>query len=356
MRNAEEFAAWRVEGRRPVETIHIPYFAFVEDAAGAVARLPRDRPIVALCAKGGASTMVVDVLSDAGISARSLVGGMVAYGDYQQTVKVPLSAPDAGRFELWQIHRRGTGCLSYVVRAGRDAVVVDPSRHVQRYEAFVRDLGARIIGVLDTHVHADHLSGGPALAMRNEVPYYARESVATRHRVAVLADASRVRLGEPPATLELDVIATPGHTPESTSYLLGGRYLLTGDTLFVRGVGRPDLGGRALEWGRELYRTLHHRLAQLPDDTVILPAHCAGVDEMGADGVVCGRLSNLRHTPDFAIESEDAFAHAMVSAGQPPPPSYAEIMRANLGSSVIELEQAMEWERGKNQCTASAVR
>ena len=93
VRNAEEFAAWRVEGRRPVETIHIPYFAFVEDAAGAVARLPRDRPIVALCAKGGASTMVVDMLSDAGISARSLVGGMVAYGDYQQTVKVPLSAP-----------------------------------------------------------------------------------------------------------------------------------------------------------------------------------------------------------------------------------------------------------------------
>lgn len=355
VRNDDAFEAWRIEGTRPVETIHIPYFNFIEDAADAGARLPGDRQVVVVCAKGGASAMVADVLRDAGISARTVEGGMVAYGDYLQPVKVPLCGDDVGRFELWQINRRGKGCLSYVVRAGGDAVVVDPSRHVERYESLVRDLGAHIVGVLDTHVHADHLSGGPSLAMRNGAPYCVStaQGVALRHRVEVLLDGARVRLGGlPEKTFEIEIMATPGHTPGCSSYLLGGRYLLSGDTLFVRGVGRPDLGGRALEWGRELYRTLHERLARLPDDTLILPAHSAGPDEMGADGVVCGRLRDLRRTPGFTISSEDAFSRAIVAAAQPPPASYTEIVRANLGPSVIEPAQATEWELGRNQCAA----
>src|SRR5262249_46295863 len=136
------------------------------------ARLPRDRDIVVLCAQGGSSAMVVDMLREAGIAARNVAGGMVAYGEYLEPVKVPFDDDRVGGSEIWQVNRRGKGCLSYVVRAAGDAIVVDPSKDVQWYETFVRQLGAKIVRVLDTHVHADHLSGGPALAARSGVPYH----------------------------------------------------------------------------------------------------------------------------------------------------------------------------------------
>jgi len=356
VRNDEEFETWRLEGRRPVETVHVPYFDFVEDADAALSRVPRDRELVVLCAKGGSSAMVVEMLGEAGIAARNVAGGMIAYGEYLEPVKVPLDA-EAARWELWQVNRRGKGCLSYVARAGRHAVVVDPSRDTAWYEGFVRRLGATIVRVLDTHVHADHLSGGPALAARSGAPYSvtAGPGFELRHAVEPLADGRELRLGdEPGGALTIRVVATPGHTPGSTSYLLGRRHLLTGDTMFVRSVGRPDLGGHAAEWGRALFHTLRERLAALPEDTVILPAHWAGADEIGPDGVVAGRLGRLRvAVPELAIPTEAAFV-AAIGAVPPAPAAYSEIVRANLGLAPVDPDKATEWELGKNQCAASA--
>jgi glyoxylase-like metal-dependent hydrolase (beta-lactamase superfamily II) len=151
-------------------------------------------------------------------------------------------------------------------------------------------------------------------------------------------------------------MATPGHTPGSTSYLVGRRHLLTGDTIFVRSVGRPDLGGQVEEWGRALFDTLRKRLAGLPADTVILPAHFSEPDEIGPDGVVAGRLGPLRRSvPELLIDSQDAFVAAMRAALRPPPAAYAEIVRANLGLAAVEPDRAREWELGKNQCAAAAT-
>jgi glyoxylase-like metal-dependent hydrolase (beta-lactamase superfamily II) len=359
VRNDEEFETWRFEGRRPVETVHVPYFDFIEDADGAAGRLPRDREIVVLCAQGGSSAMVVDMLREAGVAARNVAGGMVAYGEHLEAVKVPLDADEAARWELWQVSRRGKGCLSYVARAGRDAVVVDPSRDVGWYERFVRQLGAAIVRVLDTHVHADHLSGGPALAARSGAPYSvaAGEGFELRHAVEPLADGQELGLGGGAGgRLTIRIVATPGHTPGSTSYLLGRRHLLTGDTMFVRSVGRPDLGGHVVEWGRALFHTLRERLAALPEDTVILPAHFAGADEIGPDGVVAGRLGRLRlAVPELGIATEAAFLAAIGAALTPAPAAYAEIVRANLGLASVDPDKATEWELGKNQCAASAL-
>jgi glyoxylase-like metal-dependent hydrolase (beta-lactamase superfamily II)/rhodanese-related sulfurtransferase len=359
VRNDEEFETWRFEGRRPLATVHIPYFDFIEDAAGAIGRLPREREIVVLCAQGGSSAMVVDMLREAGVAARNVAGGMVAYGEYLQPVKVPVDSGEAASWELWQVNRRGKGCLSYVVRSGGDAIVVDPSRDVGWYESFVRQrLGAEIIRVLDTHVHADHLSGGPALAARARVPYFvsAGEGSELRHPVEPLTDGQALSLGgRAGVTLQVGIMATPGHTPGSTSYLVGQRHLLTGDTLFVKSVGRPDLGGHVVEWGRALFHTLRERLATLPEDTVILPAHFAGADEIGPDGIVAGRLGLLRRAvPELRITTEEAFVAAMRAALTPPPAAYAEIVRANLGLSAVDPDKATEWELGKNQCAASA--
>jgi glyoxylase-like metal-dependent hydrolase (beta-lactamase superfamily II)/rhodanese-related sulfurtransferase len=359
VRNDEEFETWRFEGRRPLATVHIPYFDFIEDAPGSTGRLPHGREIVVLCAQGGSSAMVVDMLREAGVAARNVAGGMVAYGEYLEPVKVPADSDEAASWELWQVNRRGKGCLSYVVRSGGDAIVVDPSRDVGWYESFVRQrLGAEIIRVLDTHVHADHLSGGPALAARAGAPYFvsAGEGYELRQTVEPLTDGQELPLGgQAGGTLRVRIMATPGHTPGSTSYLVGHRHLLTGDTMFVTSVGRPDLGGHVVEWGRALFHTLQERLATLPEDTVVLPAHFAGADEIGPDGVVAGRLGLLRRAvPELRITTEEAFVAAMRAALTPPPAAYAEIVRANLGLAAVDLDKAREWELGKNQCAASA--
>jgi glyoxylase-like metal-dependent hydrolase (beta-lactamase superfamily II) len=298
------------------------------------------------------------MLQEAGIASRNIKGGMVAYGDYLEPVRVPLSDGEAKRFELWQVNRRGKACLSYVIRSGDEAVLVDPSRRIDWYEAFVGKLGARIVRVLDTHVHADHVSGGPALAAKLGIPYFvaAGEGFDLKQPVTPLADGTTLRLGGAGGVdLEVRIVMTPGHTPGSTSYLVAGKYLLTGDTLFVASVGRPDLGGHVVEWGQALFHTLKTRLATLPDEAVILPAHYGGIPEIAANGVVWGRLGELRQSvPEMRIQTAEEFIEAVRGAVKDPPKAYAEIIKVNLGAQTASPEKIGEWELGKNQCAVAA--
>ena len=123
--------------------------------------------------------------------------------------------------------------------------------------------------------------------------------------------------------------------------------------MFVRGVGRPDLGGNAEAWSRTLFHTLRERLAALPEDTVVLPAHFASIDEIGPDGIVAGRLGQLRHDVPELRMTEAAFVTAMGATSTPAPAAYGEIVRANLGAAAVDEDKATEWELGKNQCAAS---
>ena len=145
---------------------------------------------IAVCAKGDSSAFVAEILREQGMRAVNLVGGMAAWGN----LHVPVRVDDGGRgFELWQIDRYGKGCLSYVVLAGGQAIVVDASRHLDVYEAFLRERGATVVQVLDTHVHADHLSGGAELARRAGAPFFvaAGAGVELRRAVRPLADGTR---------------------------------------------------------------------------------------------------------------------------------------------------------------------
>lgn len=354
VRNDEEFARWRVEGRHPVETFHRAYFDFIEDET-LLDQVPRDRgPIFAVCAKGDSSDLIAEMLRDRGADARNVAGGMVAYGEYLQPVRVPLDLDENSEFEIWQMNRRGKGCLSYVIRSGEDAIVVDPSRNIAEYERFVEGLGAKIVDVFDTHVHADHISGGPALAPRHQARYF----VAGRSDVGGAVDGEQIRLGgEHGVTVTVKVLATPGHTPGSTSFLIGRNHLLSGDTLFVASVGRPDLGGHVVEWGKMLFHTLTDRFSTLPDDLVVLPAHYASTSEIDAQGVVCGRMGVLRQTvPELQIHSESEFVEAMKKSLTTPPAIYEQIIKVNLGERSVDPETASEWELGKNQCAASQRR
>jgi glyoxylase-like metal-dependent hydrolase (beta-lactamase superfamily II)/rhodanese-related sulfurtransferase len=359
VRNDDDFERWKLEARMPLETAHLPYFDFIEDEEKAMASLPKSRELVVVCASGDSSEMVADMLNQRGFSAKNVGGGMAAYGTYLEPVRVPLASDEQGRFEIWQLNRRGKGCLSYVIRAKDEGIVVDPSRDIERYEALLNGLGVRLVQVLDTHVHADHVSGGPELAERNNAPYFvaAGGDFELQKKVTPLADGAEIQLGGAGGVpVRVQAVATPGHTPGSTSYLIGGRYLLSGDTIFVRSVGRPDLGGQVVAWGKSLFHTLRERIAALPDDTVVLPAHYAEVSEIGLDGVVKGRLGDLRTSvPELRIATEEEFVEAMRRGVGEPPAAYSSIIQVNLGTLEARPEKIAEWELGRNECAAKAA-
>ena len=357
VRNEDEFAAWKIEGIRPLAHLNVPYFGFIDEPEQSAEQVARAGDTwIAVCAKGDSSAFVAEILREQGMRAINLVGGMEAWGN----LHVPVRVDDGGRgFELWQIDRYGKGCLSYVVLAGGQAIVVDASRHLEVYEAFLRERSARVVQVLDTHVHADHLSGGAELARRAGAPFFvaAGAGVELRRAVRPLADGTELTLGggDGGAAVTLRVIATPGHTPGSTCYLVDGRWLLSGDTIFVSGIGRPDLGGQVEAWGRALFRTLHEGpLSALPDDVVVLPAHFASPAELDRRGVVERRLGDIRAaSPEIKLPTEAAFVEAMRRAVKAPPDVYGKIIAANLSPADVPGEQASEWELGKNQCAAS---
>jgi glyoxylase-like metal-dependent hydrolase (beta-lactamase superfamily II) len=357
VRNEDEFAAWKIEGIRPLAHLNVPYFGFIDEPEQSAEQVARaGKTWIAVCAKGDSSAFVAEILRGQGMRAVNLVGGMEAWGN----LHVPVRVDDGARgFELWQLDRYGKGCLSYVVLAGRQALVVDASRHLEVYEAFLRERSARVVQVLDTHVHADHLSGGAELARRAGAPFFvaAGAGVELRRAVRPLADGAELTLGSGGGggAVTVRVIATPGHTPGSTCYLVDGRWLLSGDTIFVSGIGRPDLGGQVEAWGRALFRTLHEGpLSALPDDVVVLPAHFASPAELDRRGVVERRLGDIRAaSPEMKLPTEAAFVEAMRRAVKPPPDVYGKIIAANLSPADVPGEQASEWELGKNQCAAS---
>lgn len=362
VRNEEEVKSWRVEGPQPVPYVAVPYFEFVDDPDAAMRRVPSNLgEAVVVCAKGGSSEFVADVLRGGGREAVNLTGGMVAWGDFHVPLRVPLTKEDEGRFELWQFNRYGKGCLSYAVIAGGEAAVVDPSRFLEIYERAVAEHGAKIVEVLETHVHADHLSGGAELARRNGARYRVlngtgREPVLGMDIAPLEGDVTIQLGGASGVSLNANALRTPGHTPGSTSYLVAGRYLLSGDTLFVRGVGRPDLGGEVEEWSRSLHDTLGRVVAKLADDVEVFPAHFSSHAEADVRGLVHGTLGTLRRTaPEFAIRSVDKFIEVMRAGVRDPPAIYASIIKANLG--LLEPgDKAGEWELGKNECAVTAAK
>jgi glyoxylase-like metal-dependent hydrolase (beta-lactamase superfamily II) len=359
VRNEQEFAHWKVEGPGCVDALNIPYFAFLEAEDESVARVERwlgaaraEEKVVVVCAKGGSSEYVADVLRARGIAARNLTDGMLGWG--RETVAREVRRAAEGGVRLWQILRFGKGCLSYVAAAGDDAVVVDPHRHLEGYRRFLDEHRLKARAVFDTHLHADHLSGGPALARETGAVYHAavEDFRGAAFPFEPIKDGTPLRFGRV-TVAPLVFMSAPGHTPGSTALRIGGEKLLTGDTLFVSSVGRPDLAGKALEWGRELHATLHRRLAAVPDGVLVLPAHTAGPHEIGADGIVSAPLGALRRGQKTLRADEGSFLRQVTEEARPAPEAYEIIRAMNLGGRPADDEARAALELGKNECALS---
>ena len=159
---------------------------------------------------------------------------MKAWSLAWNSAEAPL--PDSSA-QVVQVRRTGKGCLSYLIGSDGEAAVIDPSLDPEIYLALARQRGWRISHMLDTHVHADHLSRGRKLAQMSGATFYLMATERVSYPVTAVHDGDTLNIG----TAQLKALHTPGHTPESASYLLDDQALFTGDTLFLAGVGRPDL-------------------------------------------------------------------------------------------------------------------
>jgi glyoxylase-like metal-dependent hydrolase (beta-lactamase superfamily II) len=230
-----------------------------------------------------------------------------------------------------------TGCAAYLFGCGglgKCAVVDAHEEDIDAYMEFAKSKGMVITHVFDTHIHADHRSGGPALAKKANATYCLHESANVALPFEPLRDEQDVELGN----TRVKVLHTPGHTPESMSLVVTDLrrgtapwFVLTGDTLFVGAVGRPDLPGRARENAGELYDSIHRKLLTLPDDLEVYPGHFSGsACGAGMSGKPSSTIAFEKRWNPLLVKSRDEFVEALCDVA-PKPAAMEQILRINQG-------------------------
>jgi len=354
-RMQSDYEEWRIDGEN-VTSINVPYFEFLEDDIDedVLAKVPDDREVTVLCAKGGASEFVAGTLAERGYDVDHLEDGMNGWASIYEAVEVERYD---GAGTLLQYQRPSSGCLGYLLYDGGEAAIIDPLRaFTDRYLDDADDLGVDLTYAIDTHVHADHISGVrdlDAAGVEGVIPEAAVDrGVTYADDLTTAADGDTFDVGD--ATIE--TVSTPGHTTGMTSYLVDDSLLATGDGLFVESVARPDLeegDDGAPDAARMLYESLQERVLSLPDDTLVGGAHFSDAAEPAADGTYTAPVGELVEEMDALTMDEDAFVDLILSDMPPRPANYEEIIATNLGQNAVDDEEAFTLELGPNNCAAS---
>jgi glyoxylase-like metal-dependent hydrolase (beta-lactamase superfamily II) len=349
VRSPDQFERWQIEGKVELETVNIPYWTALEEEDRIRSMVPEDRQVVVVCAHGGSSDMVVEVVGKQNM--RNLSGGMDAWA----VTLVPRTVLDDGSHFVIQLDRMAKACLSYVVGArGKEMAVVDPAGDAKAYVNLADRMGCTITDIFDTHLHADHISLANELRALTGATYHISEgdALGAAFEYEKLVDGETFTFGEMDVVIRS--VATPGHTPGSTSLEVDGKFLLTGDAVFVSGVGRPDLGGETEPWARDLFNTIRNKLTPLDPDLEVLPAHYTSRLESQPDGTLRRRLGDLlENDPVVSIADEEQFVSYVVDHLGTPPAEYGTIRLVNLGRKQATADEVSELEVGRNECALS---
>lgn len=391
-RPTDEFESWRIADS--INYFYKPFHEFDREEFERETGLSASDTVVTTCAKGKASLDIAEELEAAGYDEVYVVeDGMRGWSSVYDHVRVPL--PEAGDdpLDVVQIQRRAKGCLGYLIVGGerddasvdsgrlgdvvtdgsdRLAVAVDVSRHDEEWATAAAASDATIVGVLDTHVHADHLSGGRALADELDVPYFLPAAAADRDVAYAFEPLERNETLDV-GGVGLKALATPGHTDDMASYLVGRSAVLTGDTLFTDSVGRTELqfaagdeGDDAESEGAEigaerLYDSVHATLLAEPDDVVVCPGHFT-VENDGTIGrvtpgePVMTTVGDARRGIEILQADRARFVERITATLPEKPPNYESVIAANRGIDAPEDEvAAIELELGPNRCAAEAA-
>ncbi len=306
--------------------------------------LDKGVPVVTVCAGGNISRIAAGILQKKGYNAYSLESGMKSWSLAWNTAK--LSFTD---FDIIQVRRTGKGCLSYIISSCSEAIVVDASLPVEIYEKILKQNNLNLKYVMETHIHADHLSRSKQLAEKYNVPLYLPAKSKVKFHFHPFDASTIIQVGK----VSIKAIQTPGHTMESTSFIVGERALLTGDTLFINGVGRPDLKAdtaQAKEKSKSLYQSLQ-KLLTYNDDMAILPAH-NNVPIRFDNIPIQSTIGDLRKNLSILPLSEEEFVNTLLERIPPTPANYLIITEKNIKGDYSDIS-ADDLEAGANRCAIS---
>jgi len=354
VRNNEEFGRFKVEGPRLSKMINVPYMEFIELEEDSVAKVqvPKDESIRIVCAKEGSAKFVGEILANTGwTDVRYLEGGIKTWGN----LLAPKLITSQNSYKLYQFIRPGKASCSYGLIYENEMAVFDPSRNIDFYLNFASENGCKLLNTFETHLQADYISGSRQLSSSTGAQIVGHENdfqgAAFEYKAVNDGEVFSFSSGGP----EIKAIHMPGHTPGSTSYLVDNQYLVTGDTVFILSIGRPDLGGKAEEWAILLYNTLKTKIAELSDDLVILPGHYIEWGEANSEQLFIDTLGSIKqkNSDIYGIQEETEFVKFIKGNMRKQPDEYAKIRKVNAGLLDVDDEDQEVMDLGKNECAAS---
>ncbi|MFA9415149.1 rhodanese-like domain-containing protein [Natrinema sp. HArc-T2] len=359
-RSPDSFEDWHIAGAENVE-----YSGSDDELVGEFDEdaLDADDTVVTICATGRSAGCFAEYLEDEGHvdEVKTVDNGMEAWSMVYDIVPIATENDD---LVIVQLQRRSKGCLGYLVgskRAG-EAALVDVTRATDEFLEAASERGLEVTHVLDTHIHADHISRGRQLADTLGVPYHLGAPAETRDpqfEFNPIEPNDVVELGD----VEIKAVHTPGHTTGMTSYLVDNEALLTGDTLFVESIGRTELqfaDKDARDGARVQYETLHNVIMTEPNDVKILPGHFSVTNDGEYIDVTPGQpmfstVGYLWENNEILRMAEDDFVEHMFDNLPSKPPNYEQVIATNAGEYEPEDEdEETELELGPNRCAATS--
>ncbi len=307
-------------------------------------QLNLEKPVVTLCARGKLSIFAAEILANKGVDAYTLEGGMNAWNTSYDTQEMVFDD-----FKIIQVRRMAKGCLSYVVGSQNEAIVVDSALNPIIYKEIAAAQNWQIKYVTDTHIHADYVSRTLELSELTKAKHLFNANAKVSYAFTPINDQEILKVGN----TEVKVLFSGGHTLESTSFLVGNEVLLTGDTLFTDGIGRPDLKAEKDEVvlkAKLLYQSLQ-KITSLNENVLVMPAHISKSIFVGQP-FISESLKHIKENISALKLDEGEFVETIISKLPPTPPNYLTISEINkLGN--FDGHNLSELEAGANRCAIS---
>lgn len=344
IRDSNKFKDWHIKDSENIDVYNDVWEGNFDAVKQKLSKLPEDKKIVTVCNAGVTSQNASMLLESMGYNTLVLEKGMMGWNTLHQAFDII----DTDDLLVKQIVRIGKGCLSYLIgsKNAKECFIVDPSQFVEEYIEIAKELGFKIKGVIETHVHADHLSGAKSLAGITRADYYVSgKDFKASIDFTDLNNNEEIKIGDK----IIKVIETPGHTDGSVCLLADSKALLTGDTLFLEGVGRPDLGRNKeeIEKGAKLLFSALEKIKQLDKNLSILPAHFTDYETLP----IFEKLSNLlKNNKTLGIASEKEFIDYILDNLPMTPPNYEQIKNINKGNMQLPRQMGEQLEFGPNRC------
>ena len=335
VRNKDEFTEYQIPG-----SVNISLGDLFDEKA--LEKIPKDKTVVTICPHGNRAMVASFALTRSGIDSQTLAGGLTGWNQILKPITI------SKKPKVIQVQKIGKGCLSHIVESNGEAIVIDPLYPFEKYIGIAKEHGFKITKVFDTHQHADHVSAARELVKKTNAKLYLSKYEGYDYDANFVGDDETIFFGKS----KLKVIHTPGHTPGSLSYVVDEKYVFTGDILFVESIGRPDLRDEAEEFTEQLYNTLHEKLLNLPDETLMFPTHHGDNAEV-TNGAFYTTIKKSKKLPWLDIPKKK-FVKKVVAITRPRPMNYRKIIAINKGELELINSEIPDLEIGPNRCAVDA--